>query len=108
MECKFCNAPIPEDSTVCPECGKEQEQLLTVQEELPVTEEETAAEEVISEEEAAAADVTAEEVAVEEEVAAEAPAAKSKLWVRVTAIACCVVVVLGLAELSSYALPQSG
>jgi hypothetical protein len=92
MECKFCNAPIPEDSTVCPECGKEQEQLLTVQEELPVIEEETAAEEVLSEEEAAAA-----EVAAEEEVAAEAPAAKSKLWVRVTAIVCCVVVVLGLA-----------
>jgi predicted amidophosphoribosyltransferase len=34
--CKFCNAELEENSTVCPSCGKENaEEVETVREEIP-------------------------------------------------------------------------
>ena len=52
MNCKFCNAELAEDMTVCPACGKEQEaapDTVAAAEEIAAVEE-TAAEEVVSEE----------------------------------------------------------
>lgn len=91
MNCKFCNAELPEDVTLCPACGKETAEEMT-QQELPVEEApvETAAEEVpVEAAEEAAAEVTeevAEETALQEETSAEAPKPKRSLWVTILAV----------------------
>ena len=66
MNCKYCNAELPEKVTLCPVCGKEQE----------VVEETTAVEETAVEE------TTIEEVAAEEgkEISEIRGEELSKLW----------------------------
>ena len=82
MNCKFCNAELPEGLTLCPACGKENMDDVA----------ETAAEEVIEE--------TAEEV-IEEETAetAEEPKKKAPKWLVALAIvgAIAIACVLGAA-----------
>ena len=82
MNCKFCNAELPEGVTLCPACGKE------MTEELPdaileaVNE---AAAEVIAEE---TAEETTEVIpeAISEADPAEAPVKKTALWVKILAV----------------------
>ena len=91
MNCKYCQAPLEEESTVCPVCGKEQDALIP--EETP----EIPAEE-ISEETAVIEETEAPEETEEAEASEEAakPAPKKKTWVKVTAAVLCVVLLLGL------------
>lgn len=97
MNCKFCNGGLEADSLVCPHCQKDNAQ------EAPVTEEEVPESTVetvenLQQEEAAGEPDEAVELLPEEEAEEEAPAApKRKTWIKVTAIVCCVVIVLGLA-----------
>lgn len=100
MNCKFCNEPLPEEVTLCPACGRENAEEVT--EEAAVMEMEEVTEEAAAVEteevtEAVTEDVTEEmaEEATEETVeeVTEAPAKpKRKLWVRILAIVCCVVI----------------
>ena len=88
MNCKHCNAPIPEDSVFCPECGKE------LEEKGAEVMEETVAEEVAAEE-------TVEETVAEEIVSAEEPAAPAKtntkkITVSVIAIVLLAAILIGL------------
>ena len=64
MNCKFCNAELPEDVTLCPECGKENSEEIT-----------EIAEEITEE--------VPQEVIPEE---TEAPAKKNGLWVKILAV----------------------
>ena len=91
MNCKYCQAPLEEESTVCPVCGKEQDALIP--EETP----EIPAEE-ISEETAVIVETEETEASEETEAPEEAakPAPKKKTWIKVTAIVLCVVLLLGL------------
>ena len=97
MNCKFCNAELPEEVTLCPACGKENAEEVTQEVTAVETEEVTeAAEEVI---EAATEEVT-EEAAEEtaEETAEAVPAKpKRKLWVRILAAVCGVAILAVLA-----------
>ena len=89
MNCKFCNAELAEDVTLCPACGQEN------------TEETVETEAVVCEEtEITAIEETAEETAAETvEEPAEAPKQKPKTWVIVLAIigALAIAAVLGIA-----------
>ena len=76
MNCKFCNGELEEGSLVCPHCQKDNAQ------QMPVPEEETPA--------------IAEETAQNSQPEEITPPRK-KTWVKVTAIVCCAVIVLGLA-----------
>lgn len=69
MNCKYCNAQLPEGETLCPACGKEQEPAEETTAEIV---EEAAAEETPAVEEAASAEETAAEEATEEAEAEEA------------------------------------
>lgn len=79
MNCKFCNAELPEGLALCPACGKDNaEEIVTEEIAEEVSEE-------ISEEELAA---LAEEAVAEEteEVTEEAPVKKTALWVKILAV----------------------
>ena len=92
MNCKFCNAELPEEMTCCPVCGKENleeavvdeaaEEIVEAAEEGMTTEE--TAEEAVTSEETAEEAVSSEET--EEAVAEEAPKQKPKLWLVILAI----------------------
>lgn len=103
MNCKFCNAELETDVTVCPVCGKEQtaEEIAAV-EELPV-EEVAAVEEILAEEvpaeEVPAEEVPAEEVPAEEapeEVAAPAKVSTKKLTAAIIALVLVAGILIGL------------
>lgn len=74
-KCKYCQAELAENGTVCPSCGKDNAET-EVTEEVVTAAEETAAEEAAPAEEAAAAQEVSpvEEVSAEEAPAAETPA----------------------------------
>ena len=97
MNCKYCQAPLEEENTVCPVCGKEQdasEELQQLCQEETLCPEETEAPE--------AAEVTEETEETEETEATEAteetaePAPRKKTWMKVTAAVLCVALLLGL------------
>ena len=79
MNCKFCNEPLPEEVTLCPACGKENAEEVTVPE----------TEETVLEATEETPEETAEETVEvsEEEESDEAPAKpKRSLWVTIVAI----------------------
>ena len=81
MNCKFCNAELSEEVTLCPACGKDNAEEIT--EEVAVTEMEEVIEEV-----AEVAEETAEVAAVEEanEEPVAVPRKKRSLWVTILAV----------------------
>ena len=89
MNCKHCNAELPEGVTLCPVCGKEQEE--TVAEVM----EETVAEEAAVPEIAPAEETAAEESAGEQNTAPTRTNAK-KITVSVIAIVLLAAVLIGL------------
>ena len=98
MICKFCNAELPEDVTLCPACGNENVEE-TVEE---VVETMEAAEETMEETAQLCEEETAEEIMEEtaEESAeepAEEPKRKTKLWVKIVAVVCAVALLVVLA-----------
>ena len=80
MNCKFCNAELAEDMTVCPACGKEQE----------------AAPETVAAEEIAAAEETVEEIVEETAEAAPAKANPKKITAAIIAIVLVAGILIGL------------
>ena len=90
MNCKYCQAPLEEESAVCPACGKAQEELIPEETpEMPAEEMEIAEETPLAEE---------TEVSEECEASDEAtkPASKKKAWLKITAAVLCVVLLFGL------------
>ena len=81
MNCKFCNAELSEEVTLCPACGKDNAEEIT--EEVAVTEIEEIAEEVTEEVAEVAEETAKEEV---QEAPAAAPQKKRSLWVTILAI----------------------
>lgn len=86
MNCKYCNAELPEEVTLCPVCGKEQEE---------VVEETAATEEIVAEE--TVAEAATEEAVPEAEEAPEAEAAPAKASTKKTTTAViAIVLVIGI------------
>ncbi len=99
MICNKCHVQVEEGTTVCPVCGAPIEPEVVVEQEVAAVEAEAA--NVFSVEEIA--DPEENETAMEElqEEENSVPAQK-KTWVKVTAIAVCVALVLGLASMVWY------
>ena len=96
MNCKYCQTPLEEDSVFCHKCGMRQDEPAQEETVEVIPEEETAVEEISAEETAeTAVEDTANEEAVEETEEQPAPP-KKKTWMKVTAIAVCVALLLGL------------
>ncbi|MBO5952994.1 MAG: peptidylprolyl isomerase [Oscillospiraceae bacterium] len=99
MKCKFCDVELGEDEIICPACGKNNAGVPV--EEAPA--EETLEMEVSSEQTPQAETPT--EKALEEtaeELSEQPKKPKKKKWIRLTAIICCVVLVLGLCAAAWY------
>ena len=84
MNCKFCNAELPEEVTLCPECGKENLEELPEETAVEFVEETQTVEEAENQEETAADTETVLEESNEEPVAA--PKQKPKVWLIVLAV----------------------
>lgn len=80
MNCKFCNAELPEDVTLCPQCGKENAEEIA-----EILSAEETAEEIIEETPEELVEETGEE-SVEETVDEEPAKTKPKVWLMVLAI----------------------
>ena len=100
MVCKYCQAELEEGVGFCPECGKPVEEETVQPEESRLPEENT---EAVQPESAAEEICTAEETEAAEEAAPEDEAAKAekaekqeKLFVRITAIVTCAVLLLSI------------
>ena len=96
MNCKFCNAVLEEDVTVCPECGKdlmEATEKVSCEEVLPEEMQETVPEETVEE-------VPADEEPVEK----TAPLQKKNIGKVVAAVVCCAVLALILVGAVLYGL----
>lgn len=101
MNCKFCEAELPEGVTLCSACGKENEETLIVEE---ISAEEAILEtEELTEEELTEAALAAGEAS--EEVLTEEAAPKKKGWKIVTAV---VSIVVALAILAGAVLYGTG
>lgn len=99
MNCKFCNAELAENVTLCPVCGKENAEMTeeSVQAAMPCQEAEEPETEVIAEESVEEMQEVPAEVSTEEP--AEAPRQKPKVWLVVLAVigALAIAAVLGIA-----------
>ena len=97
MNCKFCNAELPEEVTLCPACGQENAQDPV--EEVTVAETEEVIEEVTEEVTEEATEEATEEISEEmaEEALEEPVKPKRKLWVRILAIVCGIAILAVLA-----------
>lgn len=109
MNCKYCNAPLADDSLICPSCGGNNAEEATAAEETVAAEETTITGETAVTEETAGAEeaavteettITEEAEAVAEKAAAEeCPAGEKKkipLWAKITAAAVGGVILLGV------------
>ena len=84
MNCKFCNAELPEEITLCPACGKENAEEIT---EEVITQEEVLVEEAAAEFPEEAAEELTEEVVEETVEAVQEPAKpKRSIWVTILAV----------------------
>ena len=96
MNCKYCQAPLEEESAVCPACGKAQEELIPEETpEMPAEEMEIAEETAMTEETEASEETETSEACEASEEAAK-PAPKKKAWLKITAAVLCVVLLFGL------------
>lgn len=82
MNCKFCNAELPEEVTLCPQCGQENLEQTLEEETLPEETVELAQEAIAAAEENAE---QAPEAALEENLA-EVPKQKPKAWLVILAV----------------------
>lgn len=100
MNCKYCQTPLEEDSIFCHKCGMRQDEPAAEEAAEVIPEEEILTEEAAEETVEAATEETVEGVAeetVEAVAEEEQPAApKKKTWVKVTAIVCCLALLLAL------------
>ena len=120
MNCKFCNAELPEEVTLCPACGgdnaEEAIQEVIAEETVAAEVSEEAAEETTAEATEVAAEETNEEASEEamEEAAEETGEAavpakpKRKLWVRILAAVCGVAIVAVLIGSVFYGSKSQG
>lgn len=98
MICNKCHALVEEGETLCPVCGAAIEPETVV--EIEVSGQETAPNEMTVETEVSAE--VEENSEVSEETQEETTPAKKKTWIKVTAIALCAALVLGLASMVWY------
>ena len=107
MNCKFCEAELPEGVTLCPACGKDNEEAPVVEEisaeEVVLETEEELTEEELTEEELTEAALAAGEATEEEP--AEEPVPKKKGWKIAVAV---VSIVVALAILAGAVLYGTG
>ena len=97
--CKFCQAELADNGTVCPSCGKDnaEEEILTEETVAEAATEETAAEETVTEEiasEETVSEKTASDETADEEIATEASPVEKKATPGKIALAVAAVVVL--------------
>lgn len=98
MICKKCHAHVEEGETVCPACGAAMEEETCVE-----TQEAASCEKVTETPAEILEEVTEIPAAEVTEEAAQAPVpAGKKTWIKVTAIALCAALVLGLASMVWY------
>ena len=116
MNCKFCNAELPEEVTLCPACGKENTEEVTQEVSAVENEEiveaaeevtEEAAEEIIEESTEELTEESSEEAT--EEAEEEVPAKpKRKLWLRILAAVCGVAILAVLIGSVFYGTNTTG
>ena len=116
MNCKFCNAELPEEVTLCPACGKENAEEVTPEVSAVENEEiveaaeevtEEATEEIIEESTEELTEESSEEAT--EEAEEEVPAKpKRKLWLRILAAVCGVAILAVLIGSVFYGTNTTG
>ena len=96
--CKFCNAELEENSTVCPSCGKEnEEEVETVREEIPAeTAVQEAPEQSVTEEAAPAEEAAVLEAAAEEKKPEAAPVSPTKMALVISAVILVIAIIVAL------------
>ena len=112
MNCKFCNAELPEEVSLCPACGKDNaeemmEEVIEAEENIEdVTVQYSLSEDMSQDTAEVAAEGYQEEI--QEEVIVTPSKPKRKLWVRILAIVCCVVIVAVLIGSVFYGTNSAG
>lgn len=103
MDCKFCGAQLPEEETLCPQCGKDNG--------VSEAAEQTSVSEVTQEETDILEETSVEENALDETAEAEeAPKKKANIWMVLTAVLGCLLllVVMAVVVLSSTGKEEEG